>query len=136
MITLMDFWMGRDQVYANELTPEIRSNAQVTVDRANALIARFQAETGNATARRVNSGRRPPAVNAGTKNAAKKSKHMTGQAIDIGDDDEGLDRWRMSSAGRAALDSIGLWLEHPSATPRWCHVQIVPPGSGNRVFYP
>jgi len=34
------------------------------------------------------------------------------------------------------LEAIGLWLEHPESTPRWCHVQIVPPASGKRVFRP
>jgi hypothetical protein len=34
------------------------------------------------------------------------------------------------------LAEIGLWLEHPISTPRWCHVQTVPPKSGKRVFTP
>ena len=136
MITLADYWMGRDERFAGDLTTAIRDNAKLTVDRANALLERFAAATGNTTPRRVNSGWRPPAVNAATRNAAPRSKHRTGEAIDIGDDDEALDRWCMTPAGRAALEALGLWLEHPSATPRWCHVQTVPPRSGNRVFHP
>lgn len=128
MITPEDYYMGRDQLYPDELTDELEENAKVTVDRANDLLERAGMQRG------VNSGWRPAAVNAGIKNAAKKSKHMQCLAIDINDDDGTLDAWCMKNLD--VLEEIGLWLEHPSATPRWCHVQIVPPRSGNRVFYP
>lgn len=138
MITITEsmFYMGRDKAYAADLTPAIRLKANETIKRANALLAAFYAANPSAHDRGVNSGWRPPAVNAKTPGAAKLSKHQTGEAIDIGDDDGQLDAWCMTPAGQAALEKIGLWLEHPSSTPRWCHVQTVPPGSGRRVFYP
>jgi hypothetical protein len=34
------------------------------------------------------------------------------------------------------LRDLGLWMEHPDKTPTWLHIQTVPPGSGNRVFWP
>jgi hypothetical protein len=100
----------------------------MTVERVNLLLEAF------GEPRRVNSGWRPAAINAGVPNAAAKSKHMTCQACDLNDDDGSLDAWCM--ANLQILERIGLWLEHPDSTPRWTHWQIVPPGSGNRVFRP
>lgn len=136
MITIEQFFMGRDKTYAKELTDEIKANAAETVRRANLLLERFYKANPQAHKRGVNSGWRPSAVNASTKNAAPKSHHMTGKALDIGDDDEMLDTWLMTTAGQKALEEIGLWMESPKATPRWAHVQTVPPRSGRRVFAP
>lgn len=128
MISLADFYMGRDLTYPDELTAVHRANAQRTVDRVNELLAAFGED------RKVNSGWRPAAVNAGVPNAAAKSKHMTCEACDLNDDDGSLDAWCM--ANQPELERIGLWLESPDTTPRWCHVQTVPPRSGHRVFLP
>lgn len=130
MITRDDYFMGRDLSYPTDMTPDIERNAFRMIALANALLARF------GEGRKVNSGWRPPAVNAGTPGAARRSLHMTGQAIDLDDDDGMLDAWCLSDFGQAQLVDIGLWLEHPSSTKGWCHVQMVPPRSGNRVFYP
>lgn len=137
MITLEQFYKGRDKQYSADLTPEIKTDAVETLRRANLLLDRFFAWNPEATRDRgCNSGWRPPAVNAGTKKAAPKSNHLLGRAIDIGDDDEQLDTWLLTPEGQSALREIGLWMESPTATPRWCHVQIVPPRSGRRVFLP
>ncbi len=137
MITLEQFWMTRDRAYASELTDAIRRDAAETVRRANALIASFvRANPANTAVRGVASGWRPSAVNAATPGAAKKSNHMLGRALDITDRDGALDAWLITLSGQAALTQIGLWIEHPSATPNWSHVQIIPPASGNRVFKP
>jgi hypothetical protein len=135
VITLADFYMGRDVTYAIELTVDIRNNAAVTVARVNDLLADFYASQPQGSYRTVNSGWRPPEVNASTSGAARNSKHMTGQACDLSDDDEMLDSWLLG-AGRPSLVRIGLWQESPNSTPRWSHVQIVAPASGNRVFIP
>jgi hypothetical protein len=135
MITLADFYMGRDVTYASELTDAIRVNAAVTVDKVNQLLADFYASQPSGSYRTVNSGWRPPEVNASTSGAARSSRHMTGEACDLSDDDERLDSWLLGS-GRPSLVRIGLWQESPQSTPRWCHVQIVAPASGNRVFIP
>lgn len=137
-ITIEDYWMGRDKQFAANLTDEIRANAEETVSRTNLLL--FHAVKDGvvliASNKRnlVNSGWRPPAINAATPNAAAKSHHMTGRAVDISDPIGSLDKWCMDNL--AELEAIGLWMEHPSATPRWCHVQILAPKSGRRVFYP
>ena len=39
MITLTDYWMGRDVAYGLSLTPDIQRNAARTVDLINALLA-------------------------------------------------------------------------------------------------
>lgn len=128
MITLPEYWMGRDTKYPDAMTPEIESNALETLYRVNLLLESF-GET-----RKVNSGWRPPEVNAKTPGSALKSKHMTGQAIDLADPDGDLDQWCLDN--ESELERLGLWLEHPSATKNWCHLQIVPPKSGRRIFYP
>jgi len=120
--------MGRDRRFPDELTDEKRSNAEEMVDKANELLTRF-GET-----RKVNSGWRPASINNATVGAAKKSKHMTCEAIDLEDKDGSLDAWCLENLD--VLQEIGLWLESPDATPNWCHIQIVPPRSGNRVFKP
>ncbi len=134
MITLADYFMGRDEQYRGDLTDNIVENARHTIARANVLLASFKAATGDTEQRHVTSGWRPAAVNAGIPNAAPRSKHMTGQAIDLADPEGDLDDWCMDN--QTHLEQFGLWLEHPSATKGWCHLQIVPPKSGRRVFYP
>ena len=126
---ISDYWMGRDKAHAADMTPEIRSNAADLVVRCNQLAATIPFPLP-----RVSSGWRPPSINAGVKGAAKRSNHMTGNAVDFADPDGKLDAWCL--ANLPTLERIGLWLEHPDATPAWCHLQRVPPRSGRRVFRP
>jgi len=128
MITLGQYFMGRDSVYGHLLTAELRSNALEIVEKVNQLLLAFGED------RTVNSGWRPPAVNANTAGAALKSKHMTCQACDLEDSEGDLDEWCMEHL--EVLSGIGLWMEHPASTKGWCHVQTVSPRSGKRVFYP
>lgn len=141
MITLTDFWMGRDRTHGTQLSTDIRRNADTTVEQVNKLLvlaktAGVTFETNPRTGSLIASGWRPPDINAGTPGAAAKSKHMTGQACDVYDPDGDLDDWLMTDDGQRALKDLGLWMEHPSATKGWAHVQTVPPRSGHRVFYP
>jgi hypothetical protein len=139
MITIDQYYMGRDKQYPVLLTPELKSNAEKTVTLVNKLLEESAKDgvthdINPTTKSNVSSGWRPPAVNAGIPNAAAKSKHMTCQACDIYDPDGELDDWCMEN--QAKLASIGLWLENPASTKGWCHVQTLPPRSGKRVFYP
>jgi hypothetical protein len=118
--------MGRDKKYP--LTDELRSNTDELVEKVRELLTRF------GEARRVTSGWRPPQVNATTPGAAKRSLHMTCEAVDLEDADGQLDDWCLDHP--EVLQEIGLWQEHPAATKGWCHLQVVPPRSGKRVFYP
>lgn len=141
MISLDDYFMGRRAQYPMSVTPELVENATRTVDLANKLLAQaltygVHVPTNPNTGSQVSSGWRPQAVNSATPNAAPNSKHMTGQAIDLYDPDGDLDEWLMTGEGQAALTAIGLWMEHPSSTKTWSHVQTIPPRSGRRTFYP
>jgi hypothetical protein len=134
VITLTDFWQGRDVTYQEELTDEIRANAAQTVSKANLLLNVFKAKTQDTEIRKVNSGWRPEQINGKTAGAAPRSKHMLGLAIDISDPEGDLKSWCMDN--QDVLQDIGLWMEHPSACKGWLHVQVVPPKSQKRVFYP
>jgi hypothetical protein len=139
MIELPDYWMGRDSAYPLAMTPAIGNNAFTTVELANKLLvlaktAGVRLTSNPTTSSLVSSGWRPPAINAATPNAAVNSRHMTGQAIDIYDPDGTLDEWLLMWPH--VLEDLGLWAEHPACTKGWCHVQTIPPRSGNRFFYP
>lgn len=54
----------------------------------------------------------------------KASKHLYGQAVDIFDPDKKLQEWCLLH--EKELLEIGLWLESFTATPNWCHFQIIP----------
>ncbi|MDI4633281.1 hypothetical protein J7U46_09505 [Pelomonas sp. V22] len=142
MITLADFFMGRREQYPLAMSPSIEREALRTVEIVNKLLAQAMSYGVDLTHKHpqtgtlVASGWRPPTLNAATPNAAPNSKHMTGQALDVYDPDGELDDWLMTGEGQAALTALGLWLEHPSATKSWSHLQTVPPKSGRRVFYP
>jgi hypothetical protein len=126
MISVAEYYMGRDKKYP--LNDTLRANAEELVEKVNQLLSRF------GEGRRVSSGWRPPQVNAATPGAAKRSLHMTCEAVDLEDEDGQLDDWCLDNL--EVLQEIGLWLESPAATRRWCHLQIAPPRSGKRVFFP
>ena len=136
MLLITDYWMGRDSKYRGELTGQIRANVDDLMRKVNTLfdLAGIKLEDSPKSGSPITSGWRPPEVNASTPNAAARSKHMTGQAVDLYDPEGDLDDWCMAHQDRLA--AVGLWLEHPSATKGWCHLQSIPPRSGNRVFYP
>lgn len=137
----LDAYLGEHvATCSGELTDAHRAHADDLLRRVNQLLAvmaldgvtldRSSAPTG------INSGWRPAAYNKAleSQGAAKKSLHMSCQAIDLADATGAIKAWCMKN--RSRLVEFGLYLEHPSATPRWCHLQSKPPGSGNRVFYP
>ena len=127
-LKLADYYMGRDKSHRSELTREIRANARETLRRVNRLLRRA------GQMRKVTSGWRPATVNAAVPGAAKVSKHLSCLAIDLEDRNGALDAWCLTNLD--TLEELGLWLEHPDATPGWCHLQTQPPRSGSRVFYP
>jgi hypothetical protein len=122
--------MGRDVEYASDLTEEIRANAQVVVDRVNQLLERTNAGSLHS----VRSGWRPRTLNARTPGSSTTSKHLSGEAVDIADDDRFLADW--CSANQVDLVVSELWCEDFRWTPTWVHFQIVPPKSGKRIYIP
>jgi hypothetical protein len=139
VITEAMYFMGRDGSYAAELTPAMRASAYSLLVRVNALLHRMAEggltpENSPRTGSPVTSGWRPARVNERTPGAAPRSHHLRCNAIDLYDPEGALDDWCMDNQDRLA--ALGLYLEHPSATKGWCHLQSVPPRSGKRVFYP
>ncbi len=136
MITLDQYWLGRDQQYNVDWTIEIRNNAKTLLVHVNKLIEYlpFPVEINPNTRSPVSSGWRPPQVNKHIANAAPRSNHMKALAVDLYDPEGEIDDWCMDNLSK--LEECGIWLEHPSATKGWSHWQCVPPRSGKRVFYP
>jgi hypothetical protein len=133
MISLEQYWMGREVQHSADLTDEVRGNAQELLERVNVLLARAAEEqvqpgVDAQTHTAVASGWRPKAVNDATSNAGKTSKHINGCGIDLCDTAPGrpLARWCLRNP--KLLEEIGLWMEDPRWTPTWVHVQSVPPG--------
>lgn len=136
MIDLDAYFMGRRQPYRAELTDAIERHAFITVERVSMLLNEFCAANPGAATRWVTSGWRPASLNARIAGAAKNSLHITGEAVDLSDDDSALDDWINTPAGIQVMTTIELWAEKPKWTPRWCHLQIRPPRSGLRFFQP
>lgn len=145
MITLPDYWMGRDARYPHALTDSIRDHAALLLGRVNLLLSwAYQDNVRPAldatTNTHIASGWRPPEINEATSNAAKASRHLSGEAIDLRDNGtRDLARWCLNNLD--ALEEIGLWMEDPQWTHQppgqpWVHLQIVPPGSRRRVYVP
>lgn len=139
MISLSDYWMGRDAKYADDLTTEIMVNAAETVEKWNRLLAIADTQgvpvfLSKLTGTPVSSGWRPPEINEATSNAAALSKHLSGQACDIYDPYGDLAIWLAQNLSQAA--DIGLWVEDFRCTRGWVHGQTVPPKSGKRVYIP
>lgn len=63
---------------------------------------------------------------------APNSKHLLGAAVDISDPDGSLYHWLTEHTAR--LKQIGLYCE--LGTKGWCHIQVLPPASGNTWFLP
>lgn len=139
MITINQYYMGRDKTHSHELTAALRSNAVDLVSRVNELLSEFgqrglTLSISTKSKSLVSSGWRPQAINRNVQGASQRSKHITCQAIDIYDPDDRLDNFCKNNF--TLLKSVGLWLEIPSATPGWCHLQSVAPASGHRMFKP
>ena len=70
----------------------------------------------------------------------KLSTHKRGHGVDHYDPDNGLDEWldtfEYGDGKNSKLEQYGLYREHPSSTPTWCHLQDVPPGSGKQTYNP
>lgn len=134
MITLAQYWMGRNTMYASDLTDQIVANAKETVRRVNLFLNTYHA--GLAQKDTVTSGWRPASVNRTTPNASTTSAHLTAEAVDLADDDGSLDSWIKLPDGRHALVACGLYAEAALYTPRWAHLQTRKTASGSRIFNP
>jgi hypothetical protein len=139
VITRDEYMMGRDVSHALECSPAILRNAERTVEIVSKMLILAKGAGVPITSRPdgtlINSGWRPPSLNAATPGAATRSLHMTGEACDLYDPKGHLATWAEISASTVLRD-LGLWMEAPAKTKGWLHVQTKPPRSGNRVFWP
>lgn len=138
LLTVADYYMGRDGLYI--LSEEQKNNAYETVKRVNTLLVVLEQngialEINPATKTYLTSGWRPAEYNAKVQGAALRSKHISCQAADLFDPEGEIDSFLMDNTNTVLKDT-GLFMEHPSATKGWCHVQTVPPRSGRLIFYP
>lgn len=62
------------------------------------------------------------------------SQHLLGKAADLADRDGSLTAFCV--ANLALLERAQLWMEDPSRTRGWVHLQTSPPTSGRRIFLP
>ena len=126
MITREEILMGRDEQYP--LNDEQEANLAKLLESLN----KFRSIYGKPMF--VSSGYRPANINANVPGAAKKSNHIVCLACDFADKDGSLDQW--CSDNLSVLEDCGLWLESPTHTPGWCHLQAIAPRSNRRVFIP
>lgn len=143
-VTLDDYLAPHREKYGHLLGPDMIRSAERMVDAVNSMLSRviqhgIRLEASPITGTLLTSGWRPAAYNATIPNASPSSLHIFCKAADLYDPHGEIDEWALDEAGRehgGALGELGLWLEHPAATRRWCHVQLQPPRSGRRVFLP
>lgn len=128
MITLKDYYMGRDVTHKDELLPYIETNATDLLIRVNALLAELEIEKVI-----ISSGWRPPSINSEVKGAAKNSSHVIGKAVDIATQEVANALLKQPHL----LHKYSLWLESPKATPTWTHLDTaLRPDRDLRVFKP
>lgn len=76
----------------------------------------------------------------GSRTGGAGSAHREAKAVDVYDPENLLDTWLDAFEGpdgqNTKLAEHGLYREHPTDTPGWCHLQTRPPGSGRRTFNP
>lgn len=124
-ITPQEVLMGRDQEFP--LSDELKQN----LDKLLIALNKFRAFYGKPMI--VSSGYRPGRFNV-TAGGAKQSNHEICLACDFKDLDGSLDQWCLDHP--EILENCGLYQEHPDSTPKWLHLQLKAPKSGNRVFRP
>lgn len=150
-----DYWYGPDDEdrrvkYATSFSSMYQANGDDVQRRIEAVVTAFRGETGIELPSGYASGWRSPAVNEATANAGKASTHLSAQAGDKRDTVDGSFAWWCLRTPHV-LEIHGVWQEHPIATvvrswvkalaqglnpTPWCHLQSVPPRSGNRIYWP
>jgi len=122
VITLEAYLMGREKQFPEEFTQELLLNAIIFLEKVNALLWSLGIKEAQ-----VSSGWRPAAINTKVANAAKKSLHMTGKAVDI-KDDKSQSLAAKILTNPEVLKTYELWLEDPAATKgkntNWVHLDM------------
>jgi len=124
-VTEAEYLMGRDVANPPDIT--LRKNMEKLLIAVN-LVRDLYGKPLT-----ISSGYRPAAANAAA-GGAKKSCHLTCEAVDFGDKDRKFTKWCLMNLD--VLERAGLYMESPAATPTWVHLQTRPPKSGKRIFLP
>lgn len=116
---------------SKELTQEVHNNITRLLEAVNSFLKEL-----NVDSVKVSSGFRPSDVNAKIANAAKRSLHTQGLAIDLQDSDGKLDELFIKHPD--LMKKYGIFLEHPDDTKSWSHIDISPTRKDrpSRVFKP
>ena len=134
MITLKDYFQGKDLLYRNLLTEEVTTNAQSLLVSVNKLLEFLKVTGAYPDPVSVSSGWRPNVVIQAV-GGAKASYHLLGRAIDIRDP-KGLLGYRILQ-DFPLLEEFGLWLEYPRFTAGWVHLDNGTRAARNiRTFIP
>lgn len=123
LITVSEYLMGRATI--EQLEFEQASNMHGLISVVNSILLDF------GEFRKVNSGFRRPEDNKAA-GGAKKSAHMTCEAVDLEDKDGMLKAFLTEEV----CEKYDVYREVESATPSWCHIQTRPTRSGARIFKP
>ena len=107
-----------ERASSKELTDEVKANATKLVNTINSFLKELDWKDPIS----ISSGFRPNSINSKIKNAAKKSLHLTGLALDIVDPSSKLKEAIKSKS--ELLATFGLWMEAPDSTPTWCHLDL------------
>lgn len=148
MITVQQYFAQKENHV--ERTPEMDTNASNLLERVNALveeaidIGAFDEEIDPDTGSTI-SGSRGGDGDGGfrlstSKTGGPKSAHRKARGVDKYDPHDNLDKWldlyEEKDGKNSKLKQYGLYREAPHATPGWCHLQDIPPGSGRQTFNP
>jgi hypothetical protein len=123
-ITREQYLMGREVEYPTDIATE--GHIADLLVRVNSLLSECPIAPTSIT-----SGYRPGKYNVAA-GGAKRSAHLTGQAVDLADPSKSFKEWLV--ANQELLVKYDLYMEHPIATPTWCHLQTRP--TGVRIFRP
>lgn len=121
-------WTREIEVNARQLLITVNALQEFMI--ANGVAFPINPATNSNVSGKRYGGFRPPETTVG----AARSNHKRALAIDLFDPVGKIDAWCMAHLPQ--LEAFGIWIEHPERTSKWAHWQIVPPASGNRVFYP
>jgi len=138
VITLDEYFTNPTTGEVKPHTPDQRAAAEDLIERVIALCAHVMwhwpesPHTGTCI-----SGSKGGAGDGGFRAANSKtggpgSRHRRAMAVDVYDPGGSLNK-RIDDE---MLERHGLYREHPSATPTWCHLETGGPKSGRRTFYP
>lgn len=126
IITLEDYLSSsgkyKDRMNSPECTDEVKENAKILLEKVNNLLKELGINECN-----ISSGFRTQAANDATKNAAKKSLHCEGKAVDILDNKEQF-LGNLILKHSELLNKYQLWMEDLNSTKgihtNWVHLDI------------